>query len=1037
MDIRDVERRVFDIIASSIIRVIPVSTWKTNEKDIVLPYRLDVTPDTISIFKTVVNVPSSPFKWFLKLLLSGNARIVIDGSKSFGYDEAHTYIPIEPGIHSIEIIASPRTLFGFHRWSISFDYAFLVEVSWDVMAIGLKLLQIIDFIHRLPKDDPLRTELESLLISAMMNTRIIPSLAQITVSLMFLYESPLFVIFRRGDLRDPYSDYLWLSGVYGVGVLKGYLEDIPKTSIDEAIVESHRIWNTIERGLERLREKYPKIGIMIAAGHSHIDAEWLWPRNETIEKVLRTFSTIVELMKEYKDFTYVQSSAQYYKWIEDRDPKLFQEIKKFVDEGRWIIVSGMWIESDTQLIDGESLARQFLYGQRYFMDRFGRISRIGWIPDSFGFSGNLPQIMRKSGIEVFITHKVMWNDTNEFPLHSFIWRGVDGSEIPVQVLINSYNETMTPWSIYSNWMRYKNKDIPFMPYSYGYGDGGGGPTREMLEYIDLNNKLPRIPTIQVLNENEYIEKIKNVAKNLSKWEGELYVEIHRGTYTTNLKMKELMAKAEAILRELEIWNTIADIYGFKSLSKEHIESLWKIVLFNQFHDIIPGSSIREVYENAYRDLENVIKIAESNINDILINITKHTAKQQSLAIFNVLPWSRRGVLMIPKNLNIDAIECQETDYGRYIYVEAPPMGFKLYNVGGKCFEPRDGVIVKEIPSGIELENEYITIRIDSNGNISSIKLKDGDIELLKSQSNRLVAHVDRPGIFDAWDIRDDFLYQGEDMVLLDRPKITVKGPLVSCIEYTKGYKNSKIIQRLCIYKGSPVIEVNNRIVWNDKGLLIKIWFDTNINSEKAIFDIPYGAIERSTRFETSIEKARFEVPALRWMDLSDNEKGIAIIAPSRHGYSVIKNRIGLSLLRSPTFPNPWSDLGEFETTYYIYPHKGNYIEAEVPRIAYELIHKLRPVYVESGENKEIPYSYIKINPPISLIGTLKIAEDRDGYILRIYNPYNIVAKVSLELSKKPKQVIETNIIEVLSGNTVDINNIELKPFEIKTLKLFY
>ncbi len=1037
MDIRDVERRVFDLIASSVIRVIPVSTWKANGKDVVLPYRSDITPDTLSIFRTEVNVPSSPYKWFLKLLLSGNARIIVDGSKSFGYDEAHTYIPIEPGVHSIEVIASPRTMFGFHRWSLSFDYALLVEVVWDVMAIGLKLLQIVDFIHNLPRDDALRSELESLLTSAMINTRIAPSLTQITTSLMFLYESPLSAIFRRGDLRNPYGEYVWLSGVYGVGVLKGYLEDIPKTTIDETISESHRIWNIVEKGLEKLREKYPKIGTIFATGHSHIDAEWLWPRNETIEKVLRTFSTIVELMKEYKDFTYIQSSAQYYKWVEERNPKLFQEIKRLVDEGRWIIAGGMWIESDTQLIDGESLVRQFLYGQRYFMNRFGRISRIGWLPDSFGFSGNLPQIMRKSGIEVFITHKVMWNDTNEFPLHSFIWKGVDGSEIPVQILINGYNEMMTPRSLHTNWMRYKNKDIPFIPYSYGYGDGGGGPTREMLEYIDLNNKLPRIPMIKHLNEDEYLKNIKSVEKSLGVWEGELYVEVHRGTYTTNLKMKELMAKAEILVKELEIWNTIANVYGFKSLPKEDIESLWKTVLFNQFHDILPGSSIREVYENAYRDLDNVIKTSNNAINNILTDIGKHAAKQRSLAVFNVLPWSRRGIIPIPKDLNIDGVECQETVDSKYVYVETPPTGFKLYSLGNRCLEPRDGVIVRELPDGIELENEYIIIRIDSNGNISSIKLRDGNIEILKSQSNRLVAHIDRPGIFDAWDIRDDFLYQGIDMNILEKPRIVVKGPLVSCVEYVKGYKNSRIRQKLCLYKGSPVIEISNRIIWNDKGLLIKVWFDTNINSDKAVFDIPYGAIERSTRFETSIEKARFEVPALRWMDLSDGEKGIAIISPSRHGYSVVKNRIGLSLLRSPTFPNPWSDLGEFETTYYIYPHRGDYVNAEVPKIAYELMYSLRPIYIDGGEGREIPYSYIKVNPPKSLIGTLKIAEDGDGYILRIYNPYNTAIKISIEMFKTPKQVMETNIIETLVGSSIDINNIELKPFEIKTLKIFY
>ncbi|MCS7112021.1 MAG: glycoside hydrolase family 38 C-terminal domain-containing protein [Ignisphaera sp.] len=1048
MDLKDVERRVFDIMASSIIRIAPVMKWLSADgRELTLPIAVETRPDSLYTFKTKVVVPSKSLytsTWFLKVVLQGNALLRVDGASYSGVDEAHTYVPIEPGAHELELRVSPRTMFGFHRWYTSIESVYLVEVEWSIIRLGLRILALLSYVERLPRDDPLRRDLETLLYDIISGIRVAPAVWQITLLISLLYERPLAQYFNRADLRNPYGDYMYLSGVYGIGILKGYLEEpnANYTSIEEAIAISRRIEEKLSEGLRTLREKHGKNGHLLIAGHSHIDAAWLWPRSETIEKTLRTFSTIVRLAREYPGFTFVQSSAQYYDWIEKLDPRLFEEIKKLIAEGRWIVVGGMWVESDVQLVDGESLARQFLYGQRYFLSRFGRTCSIGWIPDSFGFAGSLPQIMRKSGIEVFVTHKVVWNDTNEFPLHSFIWRGVDGNEIPVQVLVTSYNESLTPLSVEKYWSVYKNRDVvPFLVYSYGYGDGGGGPTREMLEYVDLINSMPRVPKVEYFSDGRYIEALKKRLRELPLWDGELYVEIHRGTYTTNLPVKECMARAEIAVREYEAIASLAEILGTAQYEKNAIDELWKLILFNQFHDVIPGSSIKEVYDDTLNDLSKVIESSATAFGRYAKSIVGEQRSNAGIAVFNILPWKRRDIVKVGKgSLGVpEGVECQEDGDGYYVYVEAPPLGYKLYKyLQGVC-RASDGVKVYEHGDGIVLENDHVSVKIDGNGNISSLKLKRENLEFLMAPSNRLVAHIDRPGKWDAWDVTDEFLSQGEELKTLEKPVVVARGPLVACVEVAKGIGASKVVQSICLYKDSPVVEVRNKIVWREKSLLVKVWFETTLNSRKALYDIPYGVIERSTLRETSWERARFEVPAVRWAEIYDERAGLAVIAPSRHGYTAVGNKLALSLIRSPVFPNPWSDLGEFETVYYIYPHTGDYDRADLARIVQEKLFRLKVVEGVGSAKQEV--SLFSIEPKAIVLGAFKRAEDGEGYTVRLFNPYREAKQIALRFSVPLRRAIETNIIETEVYSELNIENsstlrIDMKPLEVKTIKIY-
>ena len=1036
--LRNVERRAFDLMACGFNRIISIDTWSTESGNVVkLPFVVETHPNKLYKFTAEITVPpplSKDLRWFLKIVASGDARVIVDGVAVGGYDRGHTYIPIDSGKRRIDVVMSPRSMFGFHKWDLSFEKAFLVEVQWDAIRTGLRLLNLVEFVENLPPDDPLRKDLEKLLESIALELWVSPSIQQITVMNSFLYEGPLAPFAMRRDLRSPYANYIFIMGVYGIGILKGFLKEpeADYTPISDVSQVVEKVKKILYEALERLRERYGKNGMLYTVGHSHIDAAWLWPRAETIEKTLRTFSTMVSLAKEY-DFVFVQSSAEYYEWVKERDRRLFDEIKKLINNGKWVIVGGMWIESDVQIVDGESLARQFLYGQRYFLNTFGRLARIGWIPDSFGFSGNLPQIMAKSGIEVYLTHKVIWMDTNEFPYHSFIWRGIDGTEIPTQVLVTSYNEMMTLNSIYRYWRSYRQKDsVPFLVYCYGYGDGGGGPTREMLEYIDLVNAMPSLPQLRNLVEAEYIDAVKRYARSMPVWNGELYVEIHRGTYTTNIAMKNAMAEAEKRVIEAEIGATIAKLAKGVKIDKEKIDRLWKLILFNQFHDILPGSSIKEVYDDTLKDLENVVNVSP-NIIESSIKSLASEGSERSLALLSTVPWETRSIIKIPKELGvaIDA-ECQEDVDGYHIYVATDSLGIKSYRLGAKECRAGDGVEAYEDSDGVVLKNKFLSLRVDWSGDISSLKLAN-DVEIFREPA-KLVAHIDRPGFSDAWDVTTEFLTQGVELKLIEKPRIVVKGPLVTCVEFAKGFKSSKIIQRVCVYKDSPVVEIKSKLVWRNKGVLIKHWFRTTAKAEKAWYDIPFGAIERSTKMETSWEKAKFEVPAVRWADISDEEKGLAVIAPSRHGYTGIRGDIGLSIIKSPTYPNPWSDLGEFEITYYLYPHKGDYQKAEVPKIARETIFKPVAVIV-SGTVEDI--KMVRIEPAKVIVTAFKPSEDGEGYILRLYNPYREDVDVEIELGFKASKVIETDIIELKKlieiAENIDKLKLYVKPFEIKTL----
>lgn len=995
----EIERKAFDLMATSIREHLFINEWTVNGKSVVLPFTCDAKPEDVFVLKSKVSVPDNDLTWFLKVCMDGNGLLKVDGKSYAGIDDVHTYIPLEAGEHELLIEATPLTMFGYHKWQFRFKYAILIGILWEPYSLAQRLLDLVSFIEELKEDD-LKKAITEEISSILLRVRSVPSITQITLLRMLLYDGGLGIRelkIGRFDIRDVRPDYMFLSAVYGFGILKGEVEDILKPKKSYYLDEIRRVEAELGSALRKLKAEFPKMGKVYAFGHAHIDAAWLWKYDETKRKILRTLSTTVRLLEKY-DVSFAQSSSQYFSWVEE-DQELFSKIKKLIREGRIIPVGGMWVESDTQLIDGESLVRQFLYGQRYLLEKFGRIARIGWLPDTFGFAASLPQILIKSGIEVFTTYKILWNERNEFPYHAFIWKGIDGSEIPTHIMM-SYKSSMTAKNLYTQWKMYKNRHEVPMIYVYGYGDGGGGITWEMVEMQKHMNELPYIPEVVKGVEDKYISEVSG--RVTQTWEGELYVEAHRGTYTTNIRMKELMAKAESVLRTAEIWASIASMAGLEYPAKT-LEHLWKRVLLHQFHDVLPGSSIREVYIDVESDLRDVIKKAEEIAGKSMGWIAKKCGL--SRAVFNDLPWEREEV--VDGNL----------------LVRAPPFGWADIR---QTSEQSEHVRIEKDGEKIVMENKYIKAILNEKGELISLYDKDSDREAIRSRSNVVIAHVDTPGMWDAWDINEDFLLEGVELDCEGYELI--KSDLWCGVKFYKKYGNSRFVQTVKLKANSKLLEFDTDLEWYDKEVLLKAWFNFNVHNWTSFYEVPYGVVERLSVRNTPWEQAKFEVPALRWADVCDGEYGVAVICPSRHGYTNWDSKIGLSLLKSPIYPNPWSDLGKSHFVYYVYPHRGDWYDGEVYKRALEVWSPLRIVDCESDckacESFE-GFSLFKCNA----LFVLKKAESGKGYVLRLFNPSKKEIEVNL-----PFKYRECNLLEFEYSRCTNYKSkLKLEPFEIKTL----
>jgi alpha-mannosidase len=831
--------------------------------------------------------------------------------------------------------------------------------------------------------------------------------------------------------------------------------------------------------LEPLKPWLQKFAIH-AVGNSHIDMAWLWPWTETVEVVRNTFRTALDLMREYPDFRFTMSSARTYSWMEEKYPDLFKEIKQRVQEGRWEIVGGMWVEPDLNMPGGESLVRQILTGKRYFQQKFGVDVKIGWNPDSFGYSWQLPQIYKKSGIDYFVTQKVYWNDTTKFPHKLFWWEAPDGSRVLAYIPHDYANDT-NPVKMATDMAAFApamyTSDPPGgreMMYLYGVGDHGGGPTRSMLDtakrWMSSDTVYPRLSFGTARSFFDDLQK-SPASLNIPTWHNEIYFEYHRGVMTTQAETKRRIRTAEELLLNAENFSAISTLYG-STYPGEELDSAWKDLLFDDFHDIFPGSGIAVNYLDAKRNLENVDRTGNAILGGSLKEIAARINTRGPgvpVVVFNSLSWPRREVTEITVQLpaptrRVEVVDASgklvpsqllsmdaETNRALLlVQVSVPSLGYNTYYV--RAAEKAAAAPSELVRSSTDtLENELVRIKVDGKtGCITSLFDKQSNSETLAPAEtdtggpknsicgNLLQAFRDKPKDFDAWNIDADFEKEHWDLATADEVKLLERGPLRSIIRVKKHFQNSTFVQDIIVTAGSARVDVRMDADWHEKHILLKVAFPVKARSDKATFEIPYGSIERPTTRNTPAEQAQFEVPALHWADISDAQHGFSLLNDCKYGYDAKGNVLRLSLLRSPESPDPRADEGEHEFTYSLFPHAGSWREAQTIRRGYELNYPLlsRQAERHQGLLKD-EFSFLKVSAANIVVTAVKKAEDDGALIVRFYEWAGTSADVKLQLPAGVEAAAETDLMErkiadlpVEPGSAL----IATKPYEIKTVR---
>ena len=818
-----------------------------------------------------------------------------------------------------------------------------------------------------------------------------------------------------------------------------------------------KFWNSAEAIMPKLKpvSEYAKKFTLYFTSNAHIDAAWLWRSKETIKVCRNTFSSVFNIMSLNNNFTYSQSSAQYYEWTEKLYPDIFYKIKEKIREGRWEVLGGQWIEADCNLPDGVSWHRQFLYAQNYFKNNFGEITAIGWNPDSFGYNLNMPMFFRNAGIDTFITQKISWNDTNLFPYRIFWWVSPDSSKVLTYLPFSYDCDVSKPIQLIDQLRQYEsNTGFRELMVLFGVGDHGGGPTIEMLDNIEHLKGLDIFPEIKFGSAAEYLNRLRK--QNLSRlpiWKDELYLEFHRGTFTTISDAKYSNRKSETLLTQAEKFTCISGLFE-KNNNDKDLNSAWKRVIFNQFHDILPGSSIQSVYADVKNDFTAVqrtgLKIINNSFGIINKNINTSGIKTGiPLSVYNPLSWERTDVvnLILPGNyqnnysvydLNGNELVSQtvkknpNTKDILFVAENVPPLGYKTY-VLRKAQSKYSGTYLEIVQD--KLRNEFFDIEIDAlSGWIKQITDKRNGNIILADEGNKLLLLGDDGG---AWNIR----YTGVVYPLhFVKAKIIEKGPVRAILrlyrEYpANGHPSSFIKNDIILYNGINRIDFKLYTDIHEPNTMLKVAFPVAVRNKKAVYEIPYGTITRSTQRTTNWEKARFEVPAEKWADLSDGKYGISLLNNSRYGYDIKGNIMRLSLLRTQNYPANYpeksaavSDTGKHVIDYSLYPHLGDWKQGESFKAGYNFNQPMTAVLnkVHNGKLK-LKNSFVKIEGSNLILTTIKKALNSDAWVIQWFETMGEKTNAVLTLPENPMKVFKSNFLEE------DLEPIEYKGDKIKVI----
>ena len=775
-----------------------------------------------------------------------------------------------------------------------------------------------------------------------------------------------------------------------------------------------------------------------AVGHAHIDTAWLWPMRESVRKCARTFSTQLKLMEKYPDYVFGASQAAHYDFVKEHYPRLYERIKEAVADGRWEVQGAMWVEADNNVPTGESLVRQVLYGKRFFRQEFGVDVRNLWLPDVFGYSAALPQILRQAGVESFVTQKISWSQFNKFPHHTFRWKGIDGTPITVHFPPeDNYNAQLFPDRLRYGARNYEQSDVcdEFLTL-FGIGDGGGGPTETHIELGQRQQDLAGVPKVETGPAQPMLDRLQEQNEELPEWSGELYLELHRGTLTTQAANKRSNRKLELFLRRIEmLWSTRpAGAYP-----GEELLECWRALLTNQFHDILPGSSIGWVYEDTARDYGKIRETLEALEKRFLASAGSEE-EENAVTLVNVLSHRWEGVVRLPDHS--EGVLLTETGFEHPIQPHPDGGGWVRVNIDGletfraELIQQRNQVPLYEPASAGEwfLENKFVRYEFDDQGQLLSAVLKETGREMLRDDEagNVLSLYQDWPAQWDAWDVDRPYRDQLIETAELTGAEVLEEGPHAASLRFRFTVGDSEITQTVRLASGVRRLDFDTQVEWRETRKMLRVAFPVDVQTPRSTSEIQFGTFERPTHDNTSWERAQFEVCAHRFADLSEPTHGVALLNDCKFGHFLKGNVLDLNLLRSPTHPDETADRGHHRFTYALLPHEGDFAESDVVARAHGL--NQPPVVLPGRVECDLP---VRIMGDTVVLETLKRAEDGDAHVLRLYESKGRRAQCTLFLPVD-RPVREADIMEE-PGEEIPLTNgqaeLQFDPFEIKTLLL--
>ena len=963
---------------------------------------------------------------FLSVWTGGESLVFVDGQPFGELNLYHKQLNVQrfadASTHTVDIQSVPHGLFGEKSRETRLERAFLIVTDKAINDFFRLLDTTLDLCVN-TDDKDLSDSLRELLEETMVMTEI------------------------------PRDTETYLSSIRDNALIRGYIDK--KYSSEETTVSAGNhlpgdlrqkmlvACQYLEQRLEELQRRFPKRGKIYLTGHAHIDYAWLWPVEETKRKIPRTFANALSIIDRTDDFIFVQSSAQMYKDLKESYPSLYKRVKEAVKNRRWIPAGGAWVESDCNIPSPESLARQFYYGQTFFREEFGKYSRVAWLPDVFGFSWVLPQICKESGIDSFFTTKLSWNEKNPMAHDTFIWRGIDGSRVIYRSFENEegYNARVEPKTAIQNWQNYKDRTVvPFSMMTFGYGDGGGGPSDEMIGNYQAMKKLPGLPEMEMLAPEAIFNETAGKEAGLPVHDDELYLEFHRGTLTSQARTKKFHKQCEDELFYAELIAALID--SDDRNDKSTIDACWEGLLRNEFHDILPGSSIKDVYEDAEAELKS-IKSTLSNVENRALK--KHFEKySEYITLFNISEYpvsptvelegkpcklrSPDGTELIPVKTFDD-----KNLYASESVIE--PFGF-LRLKRGEAVNVNHEIKSASVSNDIMdkkpvLENEYLWAMILPDGTIKVFD-KKAKRYLFNGSGNQLKISDDVPMFWDAWEI-DSNIERYSKALNPDSIKMIEANTIRTVVEVFYKLGKTQILQRYILKRASNSIDIVNEIDWHHRRTLLRAEFPVDVLSRTARYDLGAGYIERKTTRNSDYEKARFEVPAQRWVDISERDFGVSIINNGKYGHSVEESTIKLSLLRSPVNPDLIADEGKHQFVYSIVPHSGSDLLQTLKKSR----EMNRGVRVISGKSAISGSSFLHI--PDKNLHLMAFKRSKDGYVLRLSENLGSRGRTTITINSfQISNVYLSNILEekikTLKHDTHSFD-LDYEPFGIQTILL--